>query len=114
MTHILGGACVLAESFRPESFLEAVERHRVTTTAVVPTMLHRLMQMDTKDFARFDARSLTMILTTGAPLSAELSNAVMDRFGDVLFNLYGSTETAMVPLAKPADLRSAPGTIGRA
>jgi fatty-acyl-CoA synthase len=35
-------------------------------------------------------------------------------YGDVLFNFYGATETGLVTLAKPADLRAAPGTIGKA
>ena len=33
----------------------------------------------------------------------------MDHFGDVLFNFYGATETGLVTLAKPDDLRAAPG-----
>ena len=38
---------------------------------------------------------------------------VMDRFGDVLYNLYGSTEVAWATIATPEDLRDAPGTAGR-
>jgi fatty-acyl-CoA synthase len=37
----------------------------------------------------------------------------MDAFGDVLYNLYGSTEVAWATIAGPADLRAAPGTAGR-
>jgi fatty-acyl-CoA synthase len=37
----------------------------------------------------------------------------MDRFGDVLYNLYGSTEVAWATIAQPEDLRAAPGTAGR-
>jgi fatty-acyl-CoA synthase len=37
----------------------------------------------------------------------------MDHFGDILFNFYGSTETGLVTLAKPDDLRAAPGCIGK-
>ena len=36
----------------------------------------------------------------------------MDVFGDVLYNLYGSTEVAWATIATPADLRAAPGTAG--
>jgi fatty-acyl-CoA synthase len=36
----------------------------------------------------------------------------MNQFGDILFNFYGATETGLVTLASPADLRAAPGTIG--
>src|SRR6185436_2901569 len=50
----------------------------------------------------------------GAPLPGPLAIDFMDRFGDVLYNFYGATETGLVTLAKPADLRAAPGTIGRA
>src|SRR5690349_5941422 len=38
----------------------------------------------------------------------------MDAFGDVLYNFYGATETGLVTLANPRDLRAAPGTIGKA
>ena len=37
----------------------------------------------------------------------------MDVFGDVLYNLYGSTEVAWASIATPADLRAAPGTAGK-
>ena len=37
----------------------------------------------------------------------------MDRFGDNLYNLYGSTEVAWATIATPEDLRAAPGTAGR-
>jgi fatty-acyl-CoA synthase len=37
----------------------------------------------------------------------------MDLLGDVLYNLYGSTEVAYAAIATPADLRAAPGTVGR-
>jgi fatty-acyl-CoA synthase len=38
----------------------------------------------------------------------------MDEFGDILYNAYASTESAGGTLATPADLRAAPGTVGRA
>ncbi len=37
----------------------------------------------------------------------------MDRFGDSVYNLYGSTEVAYATIATPEDLRAAPGTAGR-
>jgi fatty-acyl-CoA synthase len=38
----------------------------------------------------------------------------MELLGDVLYNLYGSTEVAYATIATPRDLREAPGTVGRA
>lgn len=114
LTHLLGGTVVLLDEFKPETFLEAVERHRVTTTAVVPTMLHRIVSQGPELAMSHDVRSLRAVFSGGAPLPAQLALEFMDRFGDVVFNFYGATETGLVTLATPADLRAAPGTIGRA
>jgi fatty-acyl-CoA synthase len=111
---ILGGTAVLMDEFKPELFLQLVERHGVTTTAVVPTILHRVMSLEPDVLARYDIRSMRAIFTVGAQLPAPLGTQVMDHFGDVLFNCYGATELALVTMAKPADLRAAPGTIGKA
>jgi acyl-CoA synthetase (AMP-forming)/AMP-acid ligase II len=37
----------------------------------------------------------------------------MDAYGDILYNLYGSTEASWASIATPADLRQAPHTAGR-
>lgn len=112
-TYILGGKVVVLGEFKPESFLEAVERHRITTTAVVPTMLHRLLELGPERLRRYDTSSLKAVFSGGAPLSATLARDALDAFGDKLYNFYGATETGLVTLAGPDDLRASPGTIGR-
>ena len=62
---------------------------------------------------RHDTGSLRVIAASGSALPGELATKVMDTFGDVLYNLYGSTEVAWATIATPADLRAAPGTAGR-
>jgi acyl-CoA synthetase (AMP-forming)/AMP-acid ligase II len=54
-----------------------------------------------------------VIAASGSALPGELATKTMDAFGDVLYNLYGSTEVAWATIATPADLRAAPGTAGR-
>jgi acyl-CoA synthetase (AMP-forming)/AMP-acid ligase II len=54
------------------------------------------------------------VISAAAPLSAPLAIAFMAVYGDVLFNLYGSTETGFASLAGPEDLRVAPDSVGRA
>lgn len=114
MSYLVGSTVIVLREFRPESFLEAIERYRVTTTAVVPTMLHRIVELGEEKIRRYDTSSLKAIFTGGAAISIPLANEVLRIFGDKLFNFYGATETGVVTLAKPADLRAAPGTIGRA
>jgi acyl-CoA synthetase (AMP-forming)/AMP-acid ligase II len=102
------------DEFKAEPFLQMVDRYAITTTAMVPTMLHRVLELPPATRAKYDARTLRAVFSGGAPLPAPVATEFMDTFGDVLFNFYGATETGLVTLAKPADLREAPGTIGKA
>ncbi len=114
LSQVLGGVVVIADHFDPEGFLRAVEQHRITTTAVVPTMLQRILDLPPEVRRRYDTSSLRVVFSGGAALPAPLAIAFMDAFGDIVWNFYGATETGLVTLASPADLRAAPGTIGRA
>ncbi len=113
LSYIVGSTVYILRDFRPEAFLEAVERYRITTTAVVPTMLHRIVELGEQTIRRYDTSSLKVIFSGGAPLTASLAHEVMRYFGDTLYNFYGATETGVVTLAKPEHLRAAPGTIGK-
>ncbi len=113
MTYMLGGTVVLLDEFEPRKFLEAIERHRITTTVLVPTMLHRLLALGEDEIKKYDTRTLRALFCTSAPLPGPDSDKAMDLFGDIVWNLYGSTETGIVTLARPEDLRASPGTIGR-
>ncbi len=114
LSHVLGSTAVLMDEFKPEPFLDLVQRHGVSTTAVVPTMLHRVLELPEETRLRYDTRTLRVVFSGGAPLPAPVAIEFMDVFGDILYNFYGATETGLVTLAKPEDLRAAPGTIGRA
>lgn len=107
----LSSPCVLVDKFSPEAFCEAVRRWRVTTTAVVPTMLHELC---TWPRARdYDLSSLRIVVCTGSPLRAAVRDAARDLLGEVVYDLYGATEMAWVSVATPDDMRRRPGTVGR-
>jgi acyl-CoA synthetase (AMP-forming)/AMP-acid ligase II/NAD(P)-dependent dehydrogenase (short-subunit alcohol dehydrogenase family) len=109
----LGSPIVITRRFKPESTLELIDRHRAATLLAVPTMLARITQLPSELRERYDATSLRMIISGAAPLSPELARAVMDAFGEILYNGYASTEVGAGTIATPADLRAAPGTVGR-
>jgi fatty-acyl-CoA synthase len=54
-----------------------------------------------------------VVFSGGAPLSGELAKNFIRRFGRILYNFYGSTETGINTFATSEDLLRAPGTIGR-
>jgi acyl-CoA synthetase (AMP-forming)/AMP-acid ligase II len=105
---------VLRRKFDPEETLEAIAQHQATALVVVPVMLQRILELPPETIARYDVSSLKAIAVSGSALPGELATRVMDTFGDVLYNLYGSTEVAWATIATPEDLRAAPGTAGRA
>jgi fatty-acyl-CoA synthase len=112
MALMLGGTCVIERDFEPEKFLATIERERITTTAIVPTMLHRLMALPDEAIRRADLRGLRAVFCGGAQLPGPLATRALDRLGDVLYNFYGATETGLVTIASPQELRRSPGSIG--
>ncbi|MGE2833894.1 acyl-CoA synthetase [Mycobacterium sp. SMC-4] len=109
----LGNNIVTARRFNAEATLGLIATHKADMLVAVPTMLHRMVELDPAIIAKYDTSSLKVILIAGSALSPELSNRVQDTFGDVLYNMYGSTECAVASVATPAELRAAPGTAGR-
>ena len=113
LSHLLGCTAVIMDEYKPQAFMDAIEKHKVTTVAIVPTMLQRLLDAGPEVLRSRETRSLRAVFSGGSPLSGQLAAAFMDELGDVLYNFYGATETGLVTLASPRDLRDAPGTIGR-
>jgi acyl-CoA synthetase (AMP-forming)/AMP-acid ligase II/NAD(P)-dependent dehydrogenase (short-subunit alcohol dehydrogenase family) len=105
---------ILRRRFDAEAALAAIARHRAVAFVGVPLMLQRLLDLPADVRARHDASSLRAAISGGAPLAPHLATGFQDRFGDILYNLYGSTEVGFGAIAGPADLRAAPGTVGRA
>ncbi len=104
---------VLRRRFDPEETLRAVRESRAEVLAAVPVMVQRILQLPEETLAEYRLPSLRITALSGSSLPGELALAWMDRFGDSIYNLYGSTEVSWATVARPEDLRAAPGTAGR-
>ena len=104
---------VLRRRFDPEGTLQAVQETRANVLAAVPVMVQRILSLPEETLARYDLSSLRITSLSGSALPGELALSWMDRFGDTVYNLYGSTEVAYATVATPEDLRAAPGTAGK-
>lgn len=104
---------VLRRRFDPEGTLRAVQESRAQVLAAVPVMVQRILGLPAETLDRYDLSSLRITSLSGSALPGELAIAWMDRFGDTVYNLYGSTEVAYATIATPEDLRAAPGTAGK-
>jgi acyl-CoA synthetase (AMP-forming)/AMP-acid ligase II len=104
---------VLRRRFDPEGTLQAVQESRAQVLAAVPVMIQRILALPDETLASYDLSSLRITSLSGSALPGELALEWMNRFGDSVYNLYGSTEVAYATIATPEDLRAAPGTAGK-
>jgi len=104
---------VLRRRFDPEETLRTVQDSRAQVLAVVPVMVQRILRLPEDTLSSYDLSWLRITSASGSALPGELATAWMDRFGDTIYNLYGSTEVSWATVATPEDLRAAPGTAGR-
>ena len=109
----LGATVVARRRFDAEATLRAIDEHSVTTLIAVPVMLQRILELPDDVRNRYDSSSLRVVISAAAPLSIEVATKVSEAFGDLVYDIYGTTETGFGAIATPEDLRAAPGTVGR-
>lgn len=107
----LGCTVAIHGRFDADRALEQIESLRCDVVVLVPTMLHRLLSCASIDSR--DTTSVRIIFTAGAALAPGLGNRAIARFGPVVYNYYGCTETGTATIATPADWLAGPGTVGR-
>jgi fatty-acyl-CoA synthase len=105
---------VTRRRFDPEATLALVDEHRAAGLSVVPVMLERIMDLPSTTLDRYSLRSLRFVSASGSRMRPQSVIAFMDRFGDLVHNSYNATEAGQISVARPADLRHAPDTAGRA
>lgn len=106
----VGAPVVLTRRFEPERVWDVVAAEGVRTLVVVPPMLAELVD-DPRAGDR--AVALRAVVTGAGPLHPDLAVRSRRVLGEVLHNLYGSTEHGWATLADPEALAEAPGTVGR-
>ncbi|GAB4583559.1 AMP-binding protein [Nocardia sp. IFM 10818] len=104
---------VLSDRFDAEDCLRRIAEHRVTALIVVPVMVNRILDLPEHVRARYDLSSLRIVASCGAPLAGATVQRFLAGFGDLLYNVYGSTEVSWASIADPADLKVSPTTAGR-
>jgi fatty-acyl-CoA synthase len=107
-----GGTVVIMPKADPRAMLETIERARVTYLYAVPTVYASMLAL--ADFERFDLRSLRLLASGTAAMTAAQVAEIMQRFRcRNMFIIYGSTESGPVSALRPADTPRKPETVGR-
>lgn len=111
----MGAPLYLFPKAQAEDFLQCIQEQGIKVVVLVPTILYRLLGALSAE-ANLPAgklASLRSIVCGSAPLDPSLATRCLKHFGPILYNLYGTSETGILSLATPDDLRQAPASVGR-
>jgi acyl-CoA synthetase (AMP-forming)/AMP-acid ligase II len=109
---VLGATNVIQPKFEADAALDLIERHRVTTTFMAPTLLKRLVDAQARQPR--DTSSLRALILGAAPCPHSLKMRAEELFGQVLWEFYGATETGINTVLRPEDQLRKPGSCGTA
>ncbi|SHG74361.1 AMP-binding protein [Ornithinibacillus halophilus] len=104
----LGKKSVITSKFEAKKATQLIHDHNVEVISVVPTMVQKLLRQNIEAL-----HSIKVIASGGAKLSPKLIAQTSSKLGNVLFNLYGSSEAGLNFIATPDDLALSPNTIGK-
>ena len=105
----LRNTMILQRKFTPKTAVQVIEKNRPYAISVVPTMLRRLLKEVPVGFNA----GVKVIASSGEAIPPTIITETQEKFGDVLYNLYGSTEVSWASIARPEDLRKNPRTAGK-
>jgi len=88
-----GGAFVVMQGFTPDLFFDTVEKHRITSTFLVPAMIYPLLDHPRATTA--DLSSLETLFYGAAPISAARLREGLEKWGPIFFQCFGQSEAPM-------------------
>ncbi len=103
-----GGAVVLAGRVPAERLPDAVARHGVTLTFLVPTTLRELAERGRPLAGRFGA-----LIASGSRLDEDLRGRLLEQVTPHLYNYFASVEAGGIAVSRPTDPPEKADTVGR-
>jgi len=93
-TLLKGGAMYAMSGFSPEEFFGMIEKHKITTTFLVPVMIYVLLDSPLAETA--DLSSLETIVYGASAMSPTRLAEGLRKWGPIFFQCYGQSEAPMV------------------
>lgn len=109
----MADSLVLMPRFEAEELLALIERHRATSIVMVPTMFVRLLRLPKEVRERYDLSSLRTVFHAAAPCPPDVKRAMIEWWGPIISEWYGTTETSAVTFCDSAQWLAHPGTVGK-
>lgn len=112
LSFALRATIVLQRRFDPQSAKDLLETKECHAMFAIPVMLQRMMELPADPGGIQRRKNLRVIATSGSAYPHGFTGTFMDEYGDVLYNLYGSTEASWICIATPENMRRDPDTAG--
>lgn len=110
----IGATLHLQARFDPEDLLRMIQEFRISHIHMVPIMFNRLLKLPEDVKRRYDLSSLEFVVHAAAPCPAPVKRAMIEWWGPVINEYYGSTETGGVVFCTSEQWLAHPGTVGKA
>ncbi len=108
-----GQSVVLMERFDAAHALELIAEHRITSTHLVPTQFIWMLRLPAAAREAADVSSLATVCHGAAPCPGWVKRAMIDWFGPVIIEYFGSSEGTGPLIATSEEWLTHPGTVGR-
>ncbi len=105
-----GETVILLPKVNLDGMMEAIQRHRARSLFAVPALYRMILEHDRLD--AYDLGSLRYCFSGGDVLPTEIGNRWKERFGVLLYQGYGATETVGGVSLSPTDRENPPQTMG--
>jgi long-chain acyl-CoA synthetase len=109
----IGATAILQPRFDAEGLLGLIDRYKITVLQLVPTMFVQLLNLPARVRKSYDVSSLTHVTHTAAPCPPDIKRRMIEWWGPVIYEFYGSTETGAVAFCSSAEWLAHHGTVGR-
>ena len=110
---LAGTAVVMRHGFDAADTLRLIDEHEITNSHLVPTQFVRLLRLDERTRSAFDGSSLKAIWHGAAPCSSTVKREMIDWWGPIVWEYYGSTESAIISTISSKDWIEHPGSLGK-
>lgn len=108
-----GANIVITPRFDPEELLMLTEKHGITHLNMVPIMFNRLLKLPEEIRNKYDLSSLKFVAHAAAPVSPPIKRAMIEWWGPVINEYYGSTEMGNVTFCTSEEWLAHPGSVGK-
>ena len=108
-----GSSIVMRHKFDAAETVRMIDDYQITNTHLVPTQFTRMLRLPEEDRNRYRGSSLKVVWHGAAPCPPEIKRRMIDWWGPLICEYYGSTEGSIVTTATSEDWLSKPGTLGK-